>query len=353
MTIKAAPPCNDTLCPPLESRALLASVEIGKVLTAMLDLTSILKLIVEKLKELIPAQNWSLLLRDEASGELVFEVAAGFHNGEMQGLRIAPGEGISGQTALSGQTRIIPDVRQEPFFSDRIDRLTGFTTRSVVCIPLQCRGKVLGVIEIVNLDAMAQFRQNRLPILEILADYAAIAIENARLFARVEMLSISDEYTGLYNARYLHRLLDDLVADPSAAKAGFAVAFMDIDHFKQVVDHYGHLLGSRVLREVGQKILGLLGPRDVAVKYGGDEFVLVLPGRSKAEALELTRQVLAAMRQSLFLASEAEPVRITASFGVAVFPQDARSKKEVLLLADQAMYQVKRSTKNAVAAHGM
>jgi len=272
----------------LEARALLASVEIGKVLTAMLDLQSILKLIVEKLKELIPAQNWSLLLRDEASGELVFEVAAGFRDGEVQGLRIAPGEGISGQTALAGQTRIIPDVRCEPCFSDRIDRKTGFTTRSVVCIPLQCRGKVLGVIEMVNLDDMAGFRHARLPILEILADYAAIAIENARLFERVEMLSISDEYTGLYNARYLHRLLDDLLADPAAVEDGFSVVFVDIDHFKRVVDHYGHLLGSRVLREVGQKILGVLGPRDVAIKYGGDEFVLVLPGRSKVDALDLT-----------------------------------------------------------------
>jgi diguanylate cyclase (GGDEF)-like protein len=347
------PPAPEPAVASWENRALLASVEIGKVLTAMLDLRSILKRIVEKLTELIPAQNWSLLLREEESGELVFEVAAGFKVGALQGLRIAPGEGISGQTALAGQTRIISDVRRDPGFSDRIDRLTGFTTRSLVCIPLRCRGKVLGVIEIVNLDDMERFRQRDLQILEILADYAAIAIENARLFQRVEMLSISDEYTGLYNARYLHRMLDSLLADPETASSGLAVAFMDIDHFKRVVDHYGHLLGSRVLREVGQTILGVLGPRDVAVKYGGDEFVLVMPGRGKGEALELVRRVLAALQVRPFLAGEAQPVRITASFGVATFPEDARSKKDLLLLADQAMYHVKRSGKNAAAAHAM
>jgi diguanylate cyclase (GGDEF)-like protein len=329
--------------------ALLACVEVGKTLTSTYDLKEILALIMEKISELIRARNWSLLLKDEVTGELAFDIAVGIDRQRLSGLRIARGGGIAGRVAESGEMAIVTDAQAAPGFNHVIDRLTGFRTKNLVCLPLKSHGKVLGVVEIVNVADIEAFRSAGLPILNILADYAAVAIENSRFFEKIQRMSITDEYTGLYNARYMHQILEEMVAKALVSGREMTAVFMDVDNFKTVVDTHGHLSGSRVLREVGEVISSHLGKDDTLIKYGGDEFVILLPGRGKQEALERIEVVAAALRGTAFLVAEGKAVRVTASFGMASCPQDAATKKDLLLMADQAMYRVKRSTKNGVA----
>lgn len=335
--------------PGAKTRQLLACLEIGKLLTSTLDLEEILRVIMDKMNELFPAQNWSLLLRDDLSGELRFGAVVGIDNSKVDGIRLNRGEGIAGHVAETGEPLFVADAKKDPRHCGRVDERTGFRTRSILCVPLKTHGKVVGVIEIVNPARKALARWEKLPVLQILADYAAIAIENSRLMAEVKRKCITDDYTELFNARYLHETLDQLIAKCQDGACGFALIFVDIDNFKQVVDTHGHLLGSQVLREVGQTILSCLSPQDIATKYGGDEYVIILPGRNREEAMDVARRILDTLRNSLYLSSEPEPVRLTASFGLALFPDDAQTKKDILFQADNAMYAVKRSTKNGVA----
>lgn len=332
----------------LEKRLALACLEVGKLLTSTLDLEEILRLIVLKMSELIPAGPWSLLLKDPETGELTFKIIVGVDQECVSGLRICKGEGIAGHVAESGESLFIEDVHKDPRFFQKVDHVTGFTTRSIVCVPLPTHGRILGVIEVVNVDDIPLFKSRYLSILTILADYAAIAIENARFVSHIRQMSITDEYTGLYNVRYLHQKLEEMLSGADARERQVAVVFVDLDDFKHVVDTYGHLMGTQVLKEVGETMASCLEPGDLLFKYGGDEYVILLPDRGKDSARRVVGEILDRIRETPYLKEEARPVRLTASFGIAVYPEDAGNKKDLLLLADQAMYSVKTSTKNGV-----
>jgi diguanylate cyclase (GGDEF)-like protein len=334
--------------PACDTEKLRACVEIGKLLTSTLDLQEILEVILQKGNELIQARNWSLLLKDQTTGELTFDVVVGIEKESVRGVRMPPGVGIAGYVAQTGESLFIPDVQADPRFNKDIDLKTGFTTRSIICVPLNSHGKTLGVIEVINVADMTVFEAEGLPILEILADYAAVAIHNSLQVARIEKMSITDEYTGLYNARYLHQLVDRLVEETAREPSQFSVVFVDVDDFKDVVDCHGHLGGSQILKEIGATMASCLSDTDILIKYGGDEYVIVMPGRSKADAREIARGMLAQISGTTYLRSEECPVTVTASFGVAGFPDDARSKKELLIAADNSMYEVKNTTKNGV-----
>jgi diguanylate cyclase (GGDEF)-like protein len=329
-----------------ETKALAACVEIGKLLTSTLNLKEILKLIVHKVSELIEAKNWSLLLKDQETEELTFEIVIGVNEKLLNGVRLAPGEGIAGHVVETGRPEILQNVKNNLYFNRKVDDITSFDTQSVICVPLKTHGRVLGVLEIVNVTDMAFFEEKYFPILMILADYAAIAIENSQHCDRIINLSITDEYTGLYNARYLYQVLDKLV-DRSIGKHGqFALVFMDIDNFKDIVDTYGHMKGSMVLKEVGQTISSCIHEKDILIKYGGDEYIIIFPDKSKKEAISGVEKILFAIRNATYLESEKHAVHLTASFGIAMYPDDDSTSKELLIRADNIMYSVKRSTKN-------
>ncbi|MBU0995763.1 MAG: sensor domain-containing diguanylate cyclase [Proteobacteria bacterium] len=329
-----------------ETRALAACVEVGKLLTSTLNLKEILRLIVVKVSELVEAENWSLLLKDEKTGELSFSIVVGIDESLFKGIRLAPGEGIAGIVAETGEIKIIQDVHADTCFYRKVDETTGFTTRSVICVPLKTHGKVLGVLEIVNVKDTTFFESHYLRILTILSDYAAIAIENSHHCDRIFQLTIRDEYTGLFNARYLHQILDGIIDQGKGEERQLALVFVDIDNFKEVVDTYGHLLGSQVLKEVGNTMSDCIHGNDILVKYGGDEYIIILPDKNRSEAISCVETIIDTIRKTTYLASETKPVYITASFGIALYPDDASTSRDLLSRADNMMYTIKRSTKN-------
>lgn len=332
----------------IDAEGVIPCLQIGKLLTSTLNLGEILNLIMSRMSQLVEAENWSLLLLDEKTNELTFEVVVGLKKESVKDFRIPVGTGIAGKVAESGEIIIIEDAKNDPRVFRQVDSKTGFTTKSLLCIPLKTHGKILGVIEIVNIENFDLFKQKKLPILSILSDYAAIAIENSRYLTKIRTLSITDEYTGLYNARYMHEILPPLLHEANRHGKNLAVAFMDIDNFKRVVDTYGHLSGTMVLKEIGNTVSGCLSERDILIKYGGDEYVLIMPDRDKKHAVELTEKILQTIRSSLYLQDDPKPVKVTASFGLAIYPEDAQSKKDLLLFADNAMYKIKNSTKNGI-----
>ncbi|MFZ0614134.1 MAG: PAS domain S-box protein [Desulfobacterales bacterium] len=161
-------------------------------------------------------------------------------------------------------------------------------------------------------------------------------------------LSILDNLTGLYNTRHMYKALADLIAESEASGMPFSLIFMDMDNFKQVVDTYGHLNGSRALQEVAVTIKGALVEPAFGVAYGGDEFVVALPGFTKKQAAKKAREIQTWMRKTVYLTSQGFKVRLRASFGIATFPEDAADRTALLALADKAMFAIKKRGKNAI-----
>ena len=128
-----------------------------------------------------------------------------------------------------------------------------------------------------------------------------------------------------------------------------ALVFFDIDSFKEVVDKHGHLLGAKVLRELAEVVHQQLNAEDRIVRYGGDEYVVILPGQARDQAWSKTERIRETVNSSLFLQNEGINVKVTASFGLAVFPEDAKNKKQLLLAADEYLFQSKRAGKNRIS----
>jgi diguanylate cyclase (GGDEF)-like protein len=170
---------------------------------------------------------------------------------------------------------------------------------------------------------------------------------------RFRELSVRDNLTGLYNTRYLYAALERLVAASAGAGTSFSLVFLDLDRFKVVVDAYGHLCGSRVIQEVAARLGAALADPAFAVAYAGDEFVIVLPGVGKRAALETVEMVRRRLKDTAYLREEGRDILLTASFGVASYPEDATSVERILALADQALFDVKRAGRDGVAAVGV
>jgi diguanylate cyclase (GGDEF)-like protein len=328
--------------------------DVAKALTSSLNLDSVLQTIMEKISEYFRPDTWSLLMVDENKDELYFAIAVGPAADTLKALRLKVGEGIAGWVAKHGESLIVPDVYTDPRFAKRIDEMTKWQTRSIICIPLKSKHRTLGVIQLINCD-INNFTDNEMFFLHALCDYAAIAVDNARAVERIQELTITDDVTGLYNARHLYKTLEAEVYRSARFGYQFTVVFLDLDHFKQVNDTHGHLVGSKLLAEIGFKIKAQLRLIDFAFRYGGDEFVVLLPQTGKDSGLVVAKRLRDCFRNSTFLADENLHVNVRCSMGMATYPEDAKSAHEIIRQADEMMYMVKNSTRDniAVAQQGM
>jgi diguanylate cyclase (GGDEF)-like protein len=166
---------------------------------------------------------------------------------------------------------------------------------------------------------------------------------------RVMKLAVTDDVSGFNNTRYLHRYLDRLIENPAGKPVEVCLVFFDIDNFKQLVDAHGHLLGSKALREVAQTVADVLGEEDRLVRYGGDEFIVILPRQNKDEALLKANRMKNAISSTAFLRKEDINVPLTASFGLAAFPEDASDKRALLAEADRCLFRSKLEGKNRIS----
>lgn len=330
------------------TRELAFFINSGKALTSTLEFNKVLRIIMERAQQLIKCEAWSLLLLDEEKQELRFVAVKGGQRREVKRFRLRIGQGIAGWVAKTGQPRIVHNVRKDPHFYRAVDRVTRFKTRSVLCVPIVNKKKTVGVLEMINKRNGMPFEQKDQELLVQLVDQAAIALERANLYQQMSDLAVTDDLTKLFNFRYLDQILDREISRCQRYGSVLSIIFFDMDYFKHVNDTHGHLMGSRVLIEVAQILLRNLRNVDIVARYGGDEFVVVLPETSVKTTLRITSRLHRALQEYDFLKEERLKVRLTASFGIAGYPEHATTKRDLVSLADQAMYKAKNSGRNQI-----
>jgi diguanylate cyclase (GGDEF)-like protein len=294
----------------------------------------------------VPSQAASLLLYDPSGRSLVFSGSRRLQPGVIDGLRMSVDRGIAGWVARHRQALRLDDASQDPRHDKTIGSETNFRPHGMLCVPVMSKDQLLGVIQVINRIGGGSFDDDELRLVQILADHAAIAIENASLYRKAELASLTDDLTGLSNSRHLNQFLPEQIR----RGASLALLVLDFDNFKQVVDRYGHLVGSQTIAHFGRVIGKLIRPGDFAARFGGDEFVVILPDTPVATAVDFAEKLRGEIAACTRLdAREIDLSEVTASIGVAVFPEHAASADGLLHAADAAMYVVKRGGKNGVA----
>jgi len=329
--------------------------EVGHSLASTLDLDRVLGRIVDGIVRLTGCEACSIMLLD--GDVLRIRKARGLPQEVVEKAERRLGEGISGRVAQTGEPMFVRDVDQargiEALHADR------YRSRSLICVPLKARGRVIGVLN-ANDKKTGDFAPEDFNLVTLFANQAALAIDNAALHDQLWRSSVTDGLTQTYVRAYFKQRLDQAIASALASGASLGLIMVDLDHFKEVNDRYGHQAGDEVLRQLSSLLRRAVRSNDLVARYGGEEFVLVLSDCGPDVVLSVAERIRKTLQQSkIRLPPPSTPspdsstvpptITVTASFGVALLPLDATEAEALIRVADGCLYTSKRSGRNRVS----
>ncbi|MCB9747373.1 MAG: sensor domain-containing diguanylate cyclase [Candidatus Omnitrophica bacterium] len=247
------------------------------------------------------------------------------------------------------QPLLITDTKSDyRFDADKTSGQNVRLIRSLISVPLMVGDKALGILRIDNVEPN-KFTVEDLRFLTTVGDIGAVSIENAQLYERVEQLAIRDSLTNLYLRRYLMERFPEEISRQIRHGGELSLLMMDLDYFKQYNDKFGHVAGDILLRTMGLMLQEFFNkPGNLVCRYGGEEFAVLLPDCSKAQAVKLAEEAAVQIAQQSILLRR-EKTHITVSVGVASFPKDGQNPHELIHRADQALYNAKETGRNKVS----
>jgi len=302
--------------------------------------------------DLIDATQGSIMLIDGNGESMHIVFTLGMSLSVARCLPMRVGKGIAGRVAQTGEPLLVNDVEKDTRVA--MANRARFKSKSLVCIPLKLKDKIIGVLSLSDRKNLAPFTQADLQLLTSFANLASLMIERSLVLeqsVRFEQLSVTDSLTGLYNRRFLKNRLEEELNRSIRQELNLTILFIDLDFFKSYNDVCGHLAGDRALKKTAEIIKASLRDMDVVARYGGEEFCAVLPGTSKQEAMVVAERIRAEIESERFAGeSDIPPRRITASLGVASFPEDGRTYTDLVHASDVALYQAKANGRNRTVA---
>ena len=304
-------------------------------------------IVLEIAADLLSACQGSIMLIDKNGEDMHVVQTKGMSKEIARYLRMQVGRGIAGKVAKSGAPLLVDDVEKDPDLAMR--NRPRFKSKSLISIPLKLNEKVLGVLNLSDKANLTRFDQADLKLLTSFSTLASLVIERWLITEetfRFEQLSLIDPLTGIYNRRFLDARLEEELNRSLRQGLEFTVLFIDLDHFKKFNDRFGHLAGDAALRKTADIIKASLRDMDMVARYGGEEFCVLLPGTSKRLSLQVAERILAGIAQERFPCG----ARLTASLGIASFPEDAGTLASLLHASDKALYQAKAGGRNRLVA---
>ena len=311
--------------------------ELGQKAASVLNPKELLSSICTQVRTAFGRDMVRIEVVDTAGGDLVVEAEAGYGE-ELLGRRIGHDEGLSGAAAKGNAPVVANSVLR-----DRRYIALHPGVRSALSLPMRYRDSLLGILSLESLREH-NFPQQDVLTLQTLADQLAVALHNARAYQTAVEQSITDGLTGLKTHRYFMEELDSEWRRSTRAGRRFSLIMMDLDGFKQVNDRQGHLEGDKVLAAVARLLDARSRQSNVAARYGGDEFAILLPEATTEQAEILAERLRAAVEADAFLRAHGT----TASFGIATFPDHGPTQEEILRFADSGMYLAKHHNGNCV-----
>jgi diguanylate cyclase (GGDEF)-like protein len=313
--------------------------EVSTVVAGTLDPEELYRILPERVMAKLGLNDFCIMLYSRETKRLVAKSVSVADGGTMPEFTLAPGEGVAGKVFSTGEPAWIPDVRTSRDFLHYGGRRTD--VRSFMCVPLVSKGKNIGVLMLNHPEPNA-FEPELLPTMQVLASYLAIAIENAEMFELVKSLAEKDSLTMLYNHGSFHEKLAIELERANRYVRPMAVIMLDLDNFKEINDRYGHTTGDRVLALVAGALGAHLRKTDIAARYGGDEFAVILPETDLSSAALIAERIAEGISNVRLDIGGENVLSFTASVGYASCAHDAPGRGEILNTADRLMYDSKR-----------
>lgn len=328
-------------------KALEDLIEVARAVVSTLDLDTVLQAIMTSAMRFAETPAGSVALYDDKKQELTLHVHSGLTSEFVKHERwdLKPG-GLTEQVLKAGEIFYVEDTRETDFFTNPVAVKEGI--RSLVCVPLVVRERIVGVLYLDDF-VPRHFDRSKLRLLAVLGSFAAMAIINAKLHNRTKLMAITDILTGLHNHRYFKQVFAQEMGRAKRYQKSLSIILMDVDDFKKYNDSYGHTTGDMVLKVIGDIIMKTIRSVDHAFRYGGEEFVVLLPETKLESALQVAER----LRERIELETGSVITGITSrgvtvSVGVAAFPDDGTRTKELFNVVDGLLYKAKEFGKNKV-----
>jgi diguanylate cyclase (GGDEF)-like protein len=326
-------------------------LDISKAIAPLLDTEHLFQTILDKSLQLLNAEQGSLIILDHNTSELLVEARKGVTDAVRAKTRLKKEEGIMGKVIESGRPLLVEDIERHPLL--RHPNRPHYKTKSFISMPIKIEDRVEGVINITDKADGHAFNEYDLKLLESFTTSAAIAIQRSLFYKQTESLkelSITDPLTGLYNRRHINDRLKEEITRFKRYNHPFSFLMIDIDNFKAYNDTHGHIKGDQVLKALADTIANSLRTIDIAGRFGGDEFVVILSQTPKVDAISIANRIKERVNARLgtFHVDDSSK-RMTISMGLTTFPDDTSSIEEVLQKTDEMLYIAKKGGGNRIS----
>lgn len=327
-------------------------LNVAQVVVSSLELDEVLQNILHSAMAVMEMPAGSIALYDVATSQLELHAHAGLSEKFVALARwqVKPG-GLTHEILDRGELFIINDTEQADFFNNPLAIAEGI--RSLIAVPLKIHKRTIGVLYLDDFKPRA-FEAEKLELLSILTSFATMSIDHARLHERTLQLACTDGLTGLYNHRQFKKIFAEEVARAARYGKTLSIVLFDVDNFKKFNDTYGHPNGDIVLQEMAIMLRELLRDCDTIFRYGGEEFVALLPETALPEAIKVAERIriFVETESPRFLTKITKTHGVTVSVGVAALPADGADTDTLLKTVDALMYKAKHEGKNKVYWNG-